>query len=473
MMTSYIRTFFIGTLVSVLSPLHTASGDDSQLRLELSDLLARNALAMDRLRAECKGYENFGFPPASSNVVVGRRQTTGVDIQLLVDIGYQKAVNEHLLKLYGNCTRHTTTTKPSATTSVITTTTTSSTTSTTTARPVQSCRDKTDCSRYANDVCIQFPEWSADNCKFFCGFCRGSSTCADKLSNCAAYGDDACTGFYEAWAKENCAKTCNFCGGVPVPPMPTPPLPGGGPSTCADKLSNCAAYGDEACTGVYEDWAKENCAKTCNFCGGSSTCADKLSNCAAYGDEACTGVYEAWAKENCAKTCNFCGGCIYQGQTYRQGWTWKDGCNYNCECVDGSTGFYRCTERCPKYDTTGFPPQCSMQPDPNDSCCRKPVCNLGGSTGTGSGTGTYPASGCLYNGKTYKQGEKWKDGCKYSCTCTNGATGLYTCSAMCPQWQLPEVCSLQPRPGKCCPKPSCPPNYSINYPPGMSESTLP
>ncbi|XP_013415045.2 cartilage matrix protein-like [Lingula anatina] len=176
----YIRTCFIAALVSVLSPLHAASGDDSQLRLELSDLLARNALAMDKLRAECKGYENFGIPPApSSNVVVGRRQTTGVDIQLLVDIGYQKAVNEHLLKLYGNCTRHTTTPKPSTTTTVITTTTTSSTTSTTTARPVESCMDKTDCSRYANDICIQFPKWSADYCKFSCGFCSCSVLVAD------------------------------------------------------------------------------------------------------------------------------------------------------------------------------------------------------------------------------------------------------------------------------------------------------
>ncbi|XP_013415044.1 protein jagged-1b isoform X4 [Lingula anatina] len=470
MMTSYIRTFFIGTLVSVLSPLHTASGDDSQLRLELSDLLARNALAMDRLRAECKGYENFGFPPASSNVVVGRRQTTGVDIQLLVDIGYQKAVNEHLLKLYGNCTRHTTTTKPSATTSVITTTTTSSTTSTTTARPVQSCRDKTDCSRYANDVCIQFPEWSADNCKFFCGFCRGSSTCADKLSNCAAYGDDACTGFYEAWAKENCAKTCNFCGGVPVPPMPTPPLPGGGPSTCADKLSNCAAYGDEACTGVYEDWAKENCAKTCNFCGGSSTCADKLSNCAAYGDEACTGVYEAWAKENCAKTCNFCGGVPVPPMPTPP--------------LPG--GVSSCVNKATNCDAYGDSACTQYAAWAKENCAK--MCNLCGGSSSGGGYPGYPgnigttgssivitgqSSGCIYNGKTYKEGEKWNDACKYSCTCSDGVTGFYECNTMCPQWQLPDVCNLQPRPGKCCPKPSCPPNYSITYPAGMSESTLP
>jgi len=35
---------------------------------------------------------------------------------------------------------------------------------------------------------------------------------------------------------------------------------------CADKLSNCGAYGQEACEGQYEPWAKDNCRKTCNLC---------------------------------------------------------------------------------------------------------------------------------------------------------------------------------------------------------------
>ena len=37
-------------------------------------------------------------------------------------------------------------------------------------------------------------------------------------------------------------------------------------STCVDKLTNCAAYGHSSCVAPYEDWAKQNCAKTCNKC---------------------------------------------------------------------------------------------------------------------------------------------------------------------------------------------------------------
>jgi len=37
--------------------------------------------------------------------------------------------------------------------------------------------------------------------------------------------------------------------------------------------------------------------------------------------------------------------CKYNGKSYNQGDTWTDGCQYNCTCVDGSTGHYSCNPR--------------------------------------------------------------------------------------------------------------------------------
>ena len=37
-------------------------------------------------------------------------------------------------------------------------------------------------------------------------------------------------------------------------------------------------------------------------------------------------------------------GCVYKGAVYRQGQTWQEGCQFTCECVDETTGFYRCTD---------------------------------------------------------------------------------------------------------------------------------
>lgn len=39
------------------------------------------------------------------------------------------------------------------------------------------------------------------------------------------------------------------------------------------------------------------------------------------------------------------GKCRYKGITYHRGETWTDGCDYDCECVDGHTGRYSCTNR--------------------------------------------------------------------------------------------------------------------------------
>lgn len=34
---------------------------------------------------------------------------------------------------------------------------------------------------------------------------------------------------------------------------------------------------------------------------------------------------------------------------------------------------------------------------------------------------------CLYKGVEYAQGQRWDDGCDYTCVCTDAMTGKYTC----------------------------------------------
>lgn len=35
---------------------------------------------------------------------------------------------------------------------------------------------------------------------------------------------------------------------------------------------------------------------------------------------------------------------------------------------------------------------------------------------------------CIYKNKLYNQGDKWDDGCEYSCQCKDGNSGYYECS---------------------------------------------
>ena len=38
---------------------------------------------------------------------------------------------------------------------------------------------------------------------------------------------------------------------------------------CADKASDCADYGEDYCTGTYQDWMTDNCPRFCKLCKGT------------------------------------------------------------------------------------------------------------------------------------------------------------------------------------------------------------
>ncbi|XP_045192544.2 CCN family member 2-like [Mercenaria mercenaria] len=175
------------------------------------------------------------------------------------------------------------------------------------------------------------------------------AACSDSLDNCAAYPKSVCSDpNYQAWAKENCKAYCNLCssgssGGG------TPPLPDTS-SGCSDKLSDCSGYGPSACQN-YQQWAQENCANTCNMCSSSGGGGSPTGN-----GGGMTGTSS---------------GCVYNGQLYQQGQTWKDACKYNCECVDGTSGKYQCSALCLTWN---LPSACHMNPPGPGKCCPQPAC---------------------------------------------------------------------------------------------------
>ncbi|KAK6186004.1 hypothetical protein SNE40_008123 [Patella caerulea] len=131
---------------------------------------------------------------------------------------------------------------------------------------------------------------------------------------CRHYGRGSCSGMYESWAKANCAQFCGFC----VDPNATP-------EPCIDNITNCAQYTQEICTNKdYRIWTEDNCRKFCGLCGAdyttpaipvhttrqpptvSGNCTNAQDDCDHYLDSACVGAYAPWASQHCALRCGYC-----------------------------------------------------------------------------------------------------------------------------------------------------------------------
>ncbi|ESO90965.1 hypothetical protein LOTGIDRAFT_163475 [Lottia gigantea] len=133
--------------------------------------------------------------------------------------------------------------------------------------------------------------------------------CTDKISDCEEFGIASCFKPYESWARENCAKTCEFCQGKPEKPP-----------TCTDVEKGCDLYTTSICTDPsFISWAKAKCRRFCRMCPEQVLaeldlmtttltpvdCFDKVV-CERYGKKACTGDFASWATDNCQKYCGFC-----------------------------------------------------------------------------------------------------------------------------------------------------------------------
>ncbi|XP_033762816.1 A disintegrin and metalloproteinase with thrombospondin motifs 7-like isoform X4 [Pecten maximus] len=193
----------------------------------------------------------------------------------------------------------------------------------------EDCRNKVDCTRYADNICEDqgYRSWVRINCIEFCGICAKDPTvylCKDKLTNCDTYEVGFCQK-YKAWSESNCQRTCGFCGGANAHAVTTTAKPNaasGNSASCSNKV-DCSSYQGDICTNsAYKSWAKTNCPKFCNVCGSggsqtsssssssSSGCVDKLADCSSYQADICSNPsYTTWAKENCAKHCDLCEDC--------------------------------------------------------------------------------------------------------------------------------------------------------------------
>ncbi|WAR24408.1 hypothetical protein MAR_038077 [Mya arenaria] len=65
--------------------------------------------------------------------------------------------------------------------------------------------------------------------------------------------------------------------------------------------------------------------------------------------------------------------CLYKNQTYAQAAVWRDGCDYECTCVDASRGYYRCTSLCYSWN---LPAECHLADPAPGKCCKTPECPL-------------------------------------------------------------------------------------------------
>ncbi|XP_021344433.1 uncharacterized protein LOC110444375, partial [Mizuhopecten yessoensis] len=133
-----------------------------------------------------------------------------------------------------------------------------------------SCRNKVDCTQYADNICeaSEYRSWVSINCMEFCGICAKNLTvflCKDNITNCDTYERGFCQK-YTAWAESNCQRTCGFCevdgidhsGSTDVSTTTEP---------CVDKIY-CAVYQRDTCTNkAYRGWAKAHCRQFCGFCG--------------------------------------------------------------------------------------------------------------------------------------------------------------------------------------------------------------
>ncbi|XP_076111941.1 uncharacterized protein LOC143080128 isoform X2 [Mytilus galloprovincialis] len=183
---------------------------------------------------------------------------------------------------------------------------------------------------------------------------------------------------------------------------------------CFDKLNNCGDYGNDVCLGIFHSWAFENCKRHCGMCYTTvqKGCHDKEPTiCTSKRDVICTdAAYKAYAEVYCQKTCNLCPGhktqtpkyCTFHGTKYPHGYQWTNGCDKKCTCDNGR---FNCIDLCQRIISV-FRLKC---------CHPEFIIRY-----------LFPGV-CSYGGQTYKQDERWFDGCKFACVCEDAMIGQYKC----------------------------------------------
>ncbi|KAG1681775.1 putative epidermal cell surface receptor [Nymphon striatum] len=160
--------------------------------------------------------------------------------------------------------------------------------------------------------------------------------------------------------------------------------------------------------------------------------------------------------------------CSFKEKNYEIGETFFDGCEFKCKCSLSIE--VQCERRCHYEidDAIRGDPQCTVNKDPEDSCCEIAVCANKSDVNSTSETSKHDAAttdptkkpsktgklipifdGCIFKNKTFKMGETFYDGCSARCEC--GGFGATSCVPRCPLVHSPDAhCSLQPDPEDSC-----------------------
>ncbi|XP_036358133.1 uncharacterized protein LOC115210527 [Octopus sinensis] len=303
--------------------------------------------------------------------------------------------------------------------------------------------------------------------------------CIDKL-DCSTLGSGICTQpELKAWAALNCPKTCGTCSTAMTPLKGSclvngKKIPEG--HTWQDGCSTCVcenvALGIARC---YEQCSKvtvlpPNCRriKDSNGCCEKIACTQGVLSGSNRGNS--TGGHKLIHNSTHGLITKDISGCLYKGKYYAEKSVWNDGCQLQCTCQNGTSGMYECHQRCPIFED--LPNDCRLVDFPGEPCCVIPECNSThtiipkyGKPKKGKGKVTSdPKGGCVYtNGKKYKKGETWLDGCDYSCVCTNEESGAYICERRCPYMgRPPKGCRIvRDVDDDCCNTLQCLPSTAI------------
>ncbi|KAK3798993.1 hypothetical protein RRG08_050229 [Elysia crispata] len=346
--------------------------------------------------------------------------------------------------------------------------------------------------------------WATTNCAKSCGFCSPSSPtvapqCVDKIPDCPSYSASVCSGSSKQWARENCWRFCGYCS------------PG---TQTVGVVNRCSYKGREYDQG--DKW-DDGCAYECECDDAEKGQYVCYNMCPSYFNLPNECTLEQKAGKCCLEpVCKFDRTytskevnekCVHNNKRYQQGQIWSEGCDFKCICDDAAKGFYACQSKCAKY--VSLPSNCKLVSPPGE-CCERPQCEFQTQVGKFTGNGssreparvsavtttcndkisdcqTYsstcssdtnrsfalnkcpkfcnlcdpehessPAGVCLYQGKSYEQGETWHDGCEKTCVCDDAESGYIRCEDRCPDFlNLPRGCSLVNVSGQCCRSLSC------------------
>lgn len=202
-----------------------------------------------------------------------------------------------------------------------------------------------------------------------------SEDCDNKDSDCDYYNDESCVGIYESWARDHCALRCGYCENKTEP--------------CVDLINYCDKFEANMCTDInYSGFARTNCRAFCNLCGVPvhNTNSTTSNNTATPSPIRVTtqktqqvtsgnGTNIASSYKNSfiidGPPSNKPGNCLYKNNYIPENTLYKDGCDYNCECLDAVVNKVECTDLCPHWQN--YSSDCKLTGSPG-KCCQDLVC---------------------------------------------------------------------------------------------------